>query len=359
MLFPRPPRAATQAVASLRDDGLLRAIHASLAVALFAPLAPAEQAISVHTTPHGKEVRVGGQLFAGYRVNSGGRPVLWPVRGPTGATMTRSYPVGERLPGEVDDHTHHRGVWFGYDKVNGVNFWHDPRRAAATSGSKRQKAGQGRQVHRRFLNAKALGPNRAVIATENDWLAPDGAAVATDRRTWTFAVVGDARQIDFEIEWSGVGGPLELGDSKEGLLAIRVAGWLTVDAGLGGRIVNSRRQQDAAAWGQPATWVDYHAPDPGGKGRVGVAIFSHPSNPRPTPRWHVRRYGLFAANPLGDEPFPPARGYRQGALAMPAGESLTLRYRLFLHRGDEARGQIDRRFREYAAAAPEDLTRTR
>jgi len=32
---------------------------------------------------------------------------------------------------------------------------------------------------------------------------------------------------------------------------------------------------------------------------VGIAVFDHPSNPRHPTTWHVRDYGLFAANPLG------------------------------------------------------------
>jgi len=45
-----------------------------------------------------------------------------------------------------------------------------------------------------------------------------------------------------------------------------------------------------------ADWCDYYG-SIGGK-TVGIAMFDHPSNPRHPTTWHVRDYGLFAANPF-------------------------------------------------------------
>jgi hypothetical protein len=38
--------------------------------------------------------------------------------------MTRSYSVGPAEPGEETDHPHHRSIWFGYEGINGVDYWH-------------------------------------------------------------------------------------------------------------------------------------------------------------------------------------------------------------------------------------------
>jgi hypothetical protein len=96
----------------------------------------------------------------------------------------------------------------------------------------------------------------------------------------------------------------------------------------------------------PAEWVDYHGPID--NETDGIAIFSHPSNFRPTPRWHVREYGLFGANPFGEEAFPKIEGFEQGPFTIPAGDSLSLRYRVLFHRGDSQQARIAEAYEAYA-----------
>lgn len=38
-------------------------------------------------------VEIGGEPFTEYVFKSGNKPILWPVYGPTGANMTRGYPM--------------------------------------------------------------------------------------------------------------------------------------------------------------------------------------------------------------------------------------------------------------------------
>ena len=37
--------------------------------------------------------------------------------------MTRTYPLGDALEHEAEDHIHHRSLWFTHGDVNGVDFW--------------------------------------------------------------------------------------------------------------------------------------------------------------------------------------------------------------------------------------------
>src|SRR5207248_1501631 len=66
--------------------------------------------------------RVDGAERLVYEFGSGGsRPFFYPVVGPSGAVLTRMghpNPVG---------HEHHKSLWFGHQKVGGVNFWEEPR----------------------------------------------------------------------------------------------------------------------------------------------------------------------------------------------------------------------------------------
>ena len=307
--------------------------------------------VKIAASENGMKVTIDGKLFTEYHTDAGGRPVLWPVVGPTGAAMTRSYPVGATLPGEATDHPHQRSLWFGHESVDGVDFWHDP----ALEGAAKQ-SNRGRQVHRKFKSVENSAA-RARIETIVDWESPTGEVLATDVRTYHFAATKNHRWIDFTIAIQGKGKPVVLGDIKDGSFACRVPATMKVDANLGGHIVNSEGQRDKACWGQPAQWVDYHGPvyqgpvtnSAGQQETVGIAILSHPSNFRPLPRWHVRNYGLFAVNPFGEKQFPPLDGKKQGAVKIAAGDTLTLRYRVILHKGDESSGGIAEQFKRYAA----------
>ena len=128
---------------------------------------------------------------------------------------------------------------------------------------------------------------------------------------------------------------------------MRVADSMRVEAKQGGHIVNSDGKENAAAWGLPARWVDYTGPVEGEV--AGIAIMSHPKSFRPLPRWHVRTYGLFAANPFGQKDFPDQAAAKQGEFTLKKGESITLRYRVLLHRGKTGSAAIEQAFRQFAA----------
>ena len=122
---------------------------------------------------------------------------------------------------------------------------------------------------------------------------------------------------------------------------------MRLEAKKGGRIVNSEGQENDDAWGMPAKWVDYTGPVDGET--VGIAILSHPKSFRPNTRWHVRGYGLFAANPFGQHDFPKPELAEQGAVTIAKGDELTLRYRVLFHRGGTEAANIAEAFEEFAA----------
>jgi hypothetical protein len=67
------------------------------------------------------------------------------------------------------------------------------------------------------------------------------------------------------------------------------------------------------------------------------------------PRWHVRGYGLFTANPFGQRDFPHPEAAQQGAVTIQHGDALTLRCRVLLHRGWTEDAAIRAAFEEFAA----------
>ena len=229
-------------------------------------------------------------------------------------------------------------MWFAHGNVNGVDFWSEPR--SFPPGYERR---WGVIQHVKFVRAASGKP--AVIATQNNWLGPDGKRICEDERTLRFDADGNARWIDFDVAIKAADGPVAFGDTKEGAFGVRVAETLRVDAKRGGQIVNSRNQADEAAWGKPAEWVDYHGPVDGQT--VGIAVLNHPDSFRFPTRWHVRGYGLFAANPFGLHDFAGGESGR-GAATLSPGQTLVLRYRVLLHRGDEKAGKVAESFAAYA-----------
>ena len=170
----------------------------------------------------------------------------------------------------------------------------------------------------------------------------------TDERTLRFyapAREGE-RVFDFEITLLASNGPLTFGDTKEGTMAVRLAETMRLKGKVGqGHIVNSEGVRDDKTWGKRADWCDYSGPVDGKN--VGIAIFDNPSNPRHPTWWHVRDYGLFAANPFGRHDFESLPDKTAGNLVVPAGGSITFRYRLYLHEGDEQQIGVAAKYAEY------------
>lgn len=311
-----------------------------LASCLLGLAAPADAAdpntLSVETDSDGVTVLVDGELFAKYLKKSGNKPILWPIVGPAGQPLTRGYPMAEKGPLEEADHKHHRSLWFGYEGINGIDFWHEPQ------PSTKRRLPIGTIQHKRFMKAESDGRTAAIIS-RNDYQSDSGKVVARDERTMQFGASDGARWIDFRIRLWSEDSPLHIGDTKEGAFAIRVSGEMKVDAGQGGQILNSNGEAGVDAWGVPAEWAMYSGPT--NAKMASIAILAHPSSYNPRPCWHVRPYGLFAANPFGKAAYnqPTPGGYKAAA-----GEPVLLRYRLLLHDGRLDGGEVAEIFARYA-----------
>jgi hypothetical protein len=254
------------------------------------------------------------------------------VIGPTGVPIIRHYPMKDINPDEAKDHVHHKSLWFTHGEVNGQDFWGEGSRS-------------GKVVHDKFLKVSS-GRKVGVIQSKNKWVAKSGEVVCTDTRTHRFYNRQDGQVMDFEITFHASEGKVVLGDTKEGSMAIRLTPTMRLKGKVGkGHIVNSEGDTDGSTWGKRAAWCDYYGPVEGET--VGVAIFDHPQNPKHPTWWHVRDYGLFTANPFGVHNFE-RKEKGVGDITIPAGESLTFKYRFYFHKGDDKQGKVARHYREYA-----------
>ena len=173
--------------------------------------------------------------------------------------------------------------------------------------------------------------------------------------------------MDLSVTFLATAGDVTFRDTKEGTVGLRVAPSLTLagnkyqPAGGGGHILTSAGVADVKAWGTRANWVTYFGPDPKGE-PVSITMMDHPQNLRHPTWWHVRNYGLFAANPFGQSGLRGAaenqRPRKTAAPAVPPtranyvlanGQSLTLRYRFLFQKGEPDPAKLNAVFTEYSA----------
>jgi hypothetical protein len=317
----------------------------SLGIAAALPAAQPQ----VKLTPLADRVRVeiGGQHLTDYVFGDGAsRSYCDPILAADGTPLTRDFPM-KTTPGEDTDHPWQRSLYFAHSMVNGIDFWNE-----GTGDASRSPKEKGRTI----LDGKIETVDGAigVLRARNRWLAPDGRLICTDERKISFHADAGGRFIDFEITLRALPDqPLLFGDNKDGTMAIRVAQWMTmphkmkgVATGGNGHIVTAKNARDAAAWGTRAPWCDYNAQRNGTT--YGIAIFDHPQNLRHPAWWMARDYGLFASNPFGWHDYEKefANDPHKGDHLVPAGGSLTLRYRFYFHLGDE---QVAKVADQYAA----------
>jgi hypothetical protein len=285
---------------------------------------------SVAILPRGRNlaIEIDHRLLTEYRVDAGNKPFFFPINGPSGASFTRAYPM-ESFAGEDRDHPHQRSCWFTHGKVNGIDFW-----------SEAAGAGSIKETERVVI---VTGPVLARLWTANDWLAPSGKKVCADERQVTFYRPTHARVVDFGFVIRADSGPVVVGETKEGMFGLRVASSMDAAKKAGGKITNAEGLTDEAAWGQASPWVDYVGPIDGRT--VGIAILNHPESFRYPTNWHVRPYGLFAANPFGGRDFhKPDRG----EYTIAAGQTIKFSYRVILHDGPTARAGLPAEFTGYS-----------
>lgn len=291
--------------------------------------------VKIEKIDAGLKVTIDGKPFAEYLTKNGHQPIIWPIIGPGGQAMTRQFPMAEKLPGETNDHPHHRSLWFNHGMVNKLDFWTEP-------GGNRANT----QIVQRG-DATIESGSTGKIVVHDDWMS-DVTKVCEDERTILFGSDAHGRWIDFTAAVTASDGDVTFGDTKEGAFGLRVPGTMSLTAKQGGKIRNSRGQEDVVAWGQSADWVDYSGPVDGKP--AGIAIFDLPDSFRHPTRWHVRDYGLFAANPFGLKDFPEdlQDPHEQGAYTVKKGDTLKLHYRVLFYEGEKSDRELAAIYKEYA-----------
>lgn len=282
-------------------------------------------------------VKIDGEFFTALNTKGQRLPYLYPIIGPTGAEMTRNYPMKKGIKSEATDHPHHISMWFAHDGINGVNYWHNGRKATGT-------------VETTQLTTTSKPSPRPTIGATTAWLKPDKEKLADGKSAYSFEVLGDGtRVIDYTTSIAPTQGVDQLlfKDTKEGSMAIRMNPALRLEGEVAtGKAINSAGDQGKAVWGKRAKWVAFWGQIDGKT--CGIAIFDHPTNLRHPTWWHARQYGLFAANPFGMSDFEKGKHEKgAGAYTVKQGKSLDLRYRVLFFAGTPEQADIAGKYKQW------------
>jgi hypothetical protein len=272
---------------------------------------------------------------------------LHPLRSASGKIVSRMYPMSKK-EGELEDHPHHRGLWYGHGDINGIDFWaNEPIYA-----DKRNNLGVEKLI--KVLGTKS-GKTEGSLRLLLAWNDPAGKTLVEETREMVFRKTGNSIVIDTDLQLKAIT-DVKFGDTKEGIFALRTSPEFELPGGKRtpptpartGRMINSNGEEGKPIWGKRAEWVDYSAIVDGEK--LGIAIFDHPRNPRHPTYWHAREYGLFAVNPFGVHDFENDKT-KDGSMTLKPGEQTRFRYRIVIHPGDEKEANVQKLYEEYARKA--------
>ena len=226
------------------------------------------------------------------------------------------------------DHPHHKGIWLSIDEVNEIRFW--------------AEEGVIRNVGVEILESHG---NPARMRVTNHWLDEDEKPVVVE--TTTISIFAN-RLLAYDVTFAADEMPATFGDTKEGLFAIRMPNSMRELISEGPVTNPDGEVGTAALWGKPTPWIDYVGAI--GDHAFGVTLMDHPDNFRPS-RYHVRDYGLFSINPFGEAAYSSGEEEAKPVTLQP-GETLKLRYGLYVHAGGVEDGHVADAYDQFLAIEP-------
>jgi hypothetical protein len=277
------------------------------------------------------DILIGDNLLTTYQYGSElTKPILYPVNSPSGILLTRHFPF-EIIPGESNDHPHHMGIFFAYDKVNDTGFWNNKTSPPQIKHIKITKMENGQ------------------LSTISHWDSNSGKTLLEEKRDMIFSAQSNQYTIDFNIILTAQDEKIVFADTKEGMFAMRVADWMTEAKGTGQYLDSKGNIGEPNVWAKKAEWVRLEAAKDGKT--IGIAIFNHPTSVLFPTYWHARSYGLFSANPLGQLDFLKGRNIPNPQplnFTLQPGQSASFIFRMIIYEGPKSAESLEMEFQNFA-----------
>lgn len=219
------------------------------------------------------------------------------------------------------DHYHHRGVswmwpnvWVGEERFD---LWHI----------------QGlRQSFEKWL-AQEITSNSALLGVSNSWLTDQGRVA--EEEVWIRAHRSEecGRAIDISLTWEAGEETIRFRGADEranGGFCLRLA---PREDPL---ISSSEGVMESDSDLVPLPWADQSGRFGLGREVSGVSIFQAPSNPEFPAGWCLRYYGFLGVSWPGEQIY-----------TLEPGKPLTLRFRIWVHRGGSKEGRVEEAFKAF------------
>jgi hypothetical protein len=196
-------------------------------------------------------------------------------------------------------------------------------------------------------------------------MMPDGHPILRETTRFVFQGGPNLRAVDRITTLTALDQRVVFHDNKEGVIGLRVRRELEqpsteplvfTDAngkptsvkvldntGVTGSYRSSEGKTGDAVWGTRGRWtmltgkVDQES--------VTLALLDHPKNTGFPTYWHARGYGLFAANPLGQEVF--SNGKEKLNFTLEPKQAVTFRYRLLILSGGITPDQVEAQYQRF------------
>ncbi|MBB6428201.1 DUF6807 domain-containing protein [Algisphaera agarilytica] len=251
-----------------------------------------------------------------------GKPYIHPLASTGGVVFTDLRP---------EDHPWHRGVWFSWKFINGVNYWEEDRTTGKSKGETR------------LLQTTVDAQDEAVSIAIDLAYAPAGSDEIVMREHRTLHITHPDDEGIYTVHWSSAFTAQDndvhldrtpIPGEPDGRKYGGYAGWsVRMNPQMRkGTFINSEAQ--VLGNREPARWQAYHTPQ-----GASLLFMDHPDNLNAPAKWYLAK---------GMPYFSPAV-IHDGPYTLQAHETLELQYALVVHPGQLQPDAAERRWKQWVA----------